>query len=68
MLLHRYQRLLRDIEDYDKKEKSDFLTVIYFDTILRETVVWIVLLSQIQLEYRHQHKKAYLRQNIDVLF
>ena len=68
MLLHRYQRLLRDIEDYDKKEKSDFLTVIYFDTILRETVVWIVLLSQIQLEYKHQHKKAHLRQNIDVLF
>ena len=46
MLLHRYQRLLRDIQDYDKKEKSDFLTVIYFDAILQETVVWIFDISE----------------------
>ena len=66
--IHRYHRLLRDIQDCDKKEKSDFLIVVCLDAVLQKTLVQIVLLSQIQLEYRHQHKKAHLRQNIDVLF
>ena len=46
MLFNKHQRLSRDIEDYDKKEKPDFLPVVYFDAVLRETVVWIVNISQ----------------------
>jgi len=40
--------LLRDIQDRDKKEKSDFLPVVYFDAVavLRKTFAQIVLLSE----------------------
>ena len=51
MLLHRYQRLLRDIQDYDKKEKSDFLIVVCLNAVLRETVVWIFDISESLFEY-----------------
>jgi len=60
--------LLIDIQDCNKKEKSEFLIVGYLDAVLQKTFVQIELLSQIQLEYKHQHKKAHLRQNIGVLF
>jgi hypothetical protein len=43
--IHRYQRLLRDIQDCDKKEKSDFLIVVCLDAVLQKTFVQIVLLS-----------------------
>jgi len=30
--------LLKSVQDCDKKEKSDFLIVIYFDAVLRKNI------------------------------
>jgi hypothetical protein len=60
--------LAGDIQDCDKKEKSEFLIVVCLDAVLQKTFIQIVLLSQIQLEYRYQYKKAHLREKIAVLF
>jgi hypothetical protein len=38
--------LLRDIQDGDKKEKSDFLIIVCLDAVLQETVVWIFDISE----------------------
>ena len=46
LLLNKYQRLSRDIQDCDKKEQSEFLIVVCLDAVLRETVVWIFHISE----------------------